>query len=63
MVEDIEEYLEKEKEKLEMEEEKLEEIVENQLEEDLHSPDVPEEVKKPDDMGFDPDIHKDFEPL
>ncbi len=63
MVEDIDNYLEMEKEKLELEEEKLEQLVKNQLEADLHSPDIPKEVKKPEDIGLDPDTHKDFKPL
>ncbi len=63
MVENIDDYLEKENEMLELEEEKLEELVKNQLEADLHSPDIPEEVKKPEDIGLDSEIHKEFKPV
>ncbi len=53
MVEDINSYLEKEVEQLELEEERLEQLAEQQLEGELHSPDVPDVVKKPEDLILD----------
>ena len=63
MAEDIDRFLEKEEEMLEMEEERLEEIVDRQLEDGLHSPEVPDKVEKPEDIQMDPDLHEEFETL
>lgn len=57
---DIDEFLEKEEEKLVLEEERLEEMVERNLEDGLHSPDVPDRVEKPEDISMDPELHEEF---